>query len=466
MIIVENKEQLETIYEELKVSDSFFVLIPENPFNTSPFNDVSLLFIYLFQYEKTYCLVNTHPDFEFDINLNVFFKKIDTNKSIFVYNKKLFLSFIDNKREELKSNFIDIDFVSYICENKALNLEDITHVTNVYKKFLKQFKNKAINGVIPITSHYEYYEKILHDVYQMYNKYKHFIFSSKEQLLVLDEYFTNNFYDFERNGIFVDYHKLRKHNPNIFIKNNLIYGDYKFYTKTGRPTNAYAKLNLLALNKKTGIRKIFTSRFKDEGLLYQFDYSSFHLKLISILTDELHGVDNMHIHLGNIIYPKLDLTDESNYEKVKGLIFKQLYGGVSKEFMHIAFFKKLSKFVDTLWDEFNTKGFITSKLFKRVIYKKWFDSSINKLTLFNYYIQSFESELCAFIIKDINDYIKNNELQSELILYTYDSFLLDVDKSEISTHLQKIKDIITYNNILTVTTKFGDNYQDLNSIKI
>jgi DNA polymerase I-like protein with 3'-5' exonuclease and polymerase domains len=160
------------------------------------------------------------------------------------------------------------------------------------------------------------------------------------------------------------------------------------------------------------------------------------------------------------------LTDESNYEKVKGLIFKQLYGGVSKEFIHIPFFKKLSKFVDTLWDEFNTKGFITSKLFKRVIYKKWFDSSINKLTLFNYYIQSFESELCAFIIKDINDYIKNNELQSELILYTYDSFLFDIDKSEISTHLQKLKDIITYNNILTVTTKFGDNYQDLNSIKI
>lgn len=467
MIIVDEKAQLDIIYDKLKSSDSFLLLIPTNPFDNSPFNGISLVFIYLFQYEETYCLVHDHPDFDFVVNLQTFFNNIETNRHIYVYNKKLFLSCLDDNKDSLKSNFIDVNFVNYIINNTSISNVDLENVTNVYNKFLTSYKNKNIHSLIPINSHYEYYELLLNNIKKLYTDNKYFLYNSTDLLIKLDEYYTNNYFEFEKNGIYVNHSKLKKFNENIFIKNNIIYNNYIFFTKTGRPTNNYCKFNFLALNKKSGVRKIFESRFEENGLLYQFDYNSFHLKLISVLIDDVQKENNLHLFLGKKLEPNLDLSVKSNYDAIKQIIFRQIYGGVSTEYEHIPFFKKMKIFIDTLWEEYNRENKVYSKIFKRPIYKKWFnaDPTFNKLTLFNYYIQSFESEFCVFIIKDINTYLRNNDLKSKLILYTYDSFLFDIINDE-KSNLKDIKKIIEFNDYFITDISFGKNYDELHKIQL
>lgn len=464
MIIVSNKDEIDNLYNKLKSSDSFFLIVPENPFDNSPHGNISLVFIYLVQYSEEYCIVNTHPDFDLVVDLHVFFNKIETRRFIFVYNKKLFNYFFRAKNIELNSIFIDVNFAKYICDNTSFQHNELENLTNVYRKFISKYRNNPVNGIVPIPSHYEYFQILVNEFKKLYEDNKDFLNECKKLLIVLDEYYTNSFNRFEINGIQVESDNIKKLNKNLYIKDSKIFCNYEFFTRTGRPTNTYSKLNLLALDKKNGVRKFFVSRFKEEGgILYQFDYSSFHLKLISLLIDEWNiDITNLHKYLGNKINPLIDLEDDDNYQNMKGLIFKQIYGGVSKEYLHIDFFKKLNIFTDSLWDDFNRRGYIETKVFGKKIFKKWFlKEGINKFQLVNYYLQSFESEFCSFIIKDINDYIERNCLESKLILYTYDSFLFDMKNSELPTHFNQIKKIITYNETIPVVIKSGKNYQDL-----
>ena len=462
MTIIENEKELDILQNKLTRNESFFLFVPENPFDNSPFNKTSALFVYLCQNEETYCLIGTHSDFDNHINIESFITNIETNKFIYVYNKRLLLSEISCKLNNLKSNFIDVNFASYVTENRKLVLNDEMYLTNTYRKFLSEFGQKMNNEIIPINSHYEYYKLVLESFIFIYDTHKYVLMKNKKLLIHLDEYYTNNYYEFEQHGISVDSKLLKRLNKTVFIKKGKIYSNYKFFTKTGRPTNTFCKLNLLALDKSSNIRKSFVSRFNDDGLLYQFDYNSFHLKLISVLLNINIDEKNLHVYLGKKMFPD-DPTIEYNEIKIK--IFKQLYGGISHEYMNIDFFKKLNDFINQLWETLNGSGVVFTKLFKRPMYKNKLSNDINKITFFNYYIQSFESEFCSNIIYDINQYIKQHNLKSTLILYTYDSFLFDMHKDEYE-YLLQLKKIIEFNNFFDTTMKFGSNYNELNLVKL
>ena len=85
-------------------------------------------------------------------------------------------------------------------------------------------------------------------------------------------------------------------NP-AYIKGSGVFTQYNPYTTKGRPSNRHLNINYSALNKGDGSRECFISR-REGGTLLQFDYESYHIRLI----EKLHGYEfpkgvNTHQHL-------------------------------------------------------------------------------------------------------------------------------------------------------------------------
>ena len=116
-----------------------------------------------------------------------------------------------------------------------------------------------------------------------------------------------------------------------------------------------------------------------------------------------------------------------DYEESKRLSFKYLYGFIPYEVSQLnPFFCRVENYIKELWEEYNNKEFILSDIYSKRIYRKNLDDMNNKL--FNYTIQLMETEnnmkVLSELIPNIQDY------KSKLILYSYDSFLLDFNMED------------------------------------
>jgi hypothetical protein len=142
-----------------------------------------------------------------------------------------------------------------------------------------------------------------------------------------------------------------------------------------------------------------------------------------------------------------------DYKKAKELTFKQLYGGVFKQYGDLEFFRKIQKFVDELWDKFNNEGFIECPISKHKFYKDKLDN-MNPQKLFNYLLQNLETSTNVCILWDIVKLLKGK--RTKLVLYTYDAFLFDVHNEEKEV-IKLIKNVFKKYK-LNVKTKYGSDY--------
>ena len=79
---------------------------------------------------------------------------------------------------------------------------------------------------------------------------------------------------------------------------------------------------------------------------------------------------------------------------------------------------------------------------------------MNPQKLFNYILQNMETSLNIEILFRIFKLLKGRN--TKLVLYTYDSFLFDVDENELPV-LDEIKQVF-YKLKLRITEKNGSNY--------
>ena len=240
----------------------------------------------------------------------------------------------------------------------------------------------------------------------------------------------------------------------------LMYSQYNIFTTTGRPSNRFNTINFAALNKESGIRKMFISRFEKGGLL-EFDFESYHLRIIANLIDYKLPAESAHEYFGKLYFNKPELT-ESEYEESKQINFRQLYGGILPEYEHIDFFRKTKDYINILWDSWKNKGYIESPISGRRLYKKNFPP-LNAQKLFNYLIQLLETEINFKKIFEINQYLEDNQCSTKMVLYTYDSFLFDFDFSDGKKCINGIKKILQKDNFV-VRKYVGSNYHEMAEI--
>ena len=179
------------------------------------------------------------------------------------------------------------------------------------------------------------------------------------------------------------------------------------------------------------------------------DFSAYHPTLCGkIIGEDFIGYDKVVEQLG---------IDKS---EAKQKTFRFLYGGIQEGLEEVDWFKKVSYFIDNLWDEFKTQGYIENPISKKRFYRDKLEN-INKQKLFNYLLQSLETAISVEKLTKVLDLLENQN--TKVVLYVYDSILLDVDKEE-KNILKDIKSILQEDGF-KVGLWYGKNYHELKKLK-
>ena len=124
------------------------------------------------------------------------------------------------------------------------------------------------------------------------------------------------------------------------------------------------------------------------------------------------------------------------------------YMGVFLNNMRIfRFFSKVKAFTQEIWKEFEQKGYIECPISKYRFEKDKL-KEMNPQKLLNYLLQNLETSTNVLILYDIFKILRGKN--TKLVLYVYDSFLLDVDKTEKDT----IKEILEVFKKYKLNVKF------------
>ena len=426
--IIEDKEQL----ERLEVSDQAFIqIVTSNDYYHPKLARVSL--IYYNNSKKGYIFVVNHSEgFNLDLKLvEAFLQKHD---KIYLLDKKLHSYFIDLPKS------IDVQF---ICLDKNNEYSSFECNTPVHKDFyIKHPTLPTLNEIIPISKHYERCECLYFLVKDYFEL---------EMDIELQDKLVEAYKKVEETGIKIDlkcfHDKFQFHNKEYSLLGDTIYSYYNLYNLTGRPTNSFNGVNFLAIPKDQDFRKCFVPK---NDFLVEFDFDAYHLRLISRLIGFEPPKDSMHNYLGRAYFHVAELTPEQ-YKESKAITFKQLYGGIEKQYEHIDFFKSLNQFIEQEWKKYNAhKALIlpTGRILKKL-------PGMNKLKLFNYIVQNLETKENIYKIIEVNKLLSKKK--TKLVLITYDSFLFDFSQDDGKTLLKKIKSILEGEDML-VKHKYGVNY--------
>ena len=228
-----------------------------------------------------------------------------------------------------------------------------------------------------------------------------------------------------------------------------VYTKYNPYTTTGRPSNRHLNVNYSALNKSDGSRECFVSRW-DGGTLLQFDYESYHIRLIAkIVGYEFPKGETAHQHLANLY--------GTDYETAKALTFKYLYGGLDSFAREIPFFQIVDKYIKEVYQKFVISGVLKTPLYGREIHFTKIEGGTEQ-KVFNYLLQALETEVNYKKMSDILTQMSG--MKSKLILYTYDAFLIDAHPMERGEILKLLPTIMEKGGF-PVRIDEGINYNNL-----
>ena len=413
--LIENKEQFEVL-KNSGFKEAFVEVITNNPYQHPTQNSIIGFYVRPIQGHKGYILPISHPECEnlFEDEVYLYLKGLET---IYVRDKKEFLHYTILKQ------LVDITLGSppYIPPQTTAH-------STLYRRFPDLL---TVNQLVPITKHYEVCEQVYDDLEHRVNTVVNPFYNDRATLV---------FNAIERNGIKIDKNEFEKHfHP---VENDVVYTSYNYKTLTTRPSNKFGGVNYAALSHKDGSRKSFIPH---NDIFVEFDIGAYHPTLAAMLVDYDFGSGDIHQAFADMY--KVD------YAKAKELTFKQLYGGVFDNYKDLPFFKATSEYIRTTWETFQTEGVITCPI-SNYEYKRDVLENMNPQKLFNYILQNMETSLNIEVLFRIFKLLKGRN--TKLVLYTYDSFLFDVDKSE-EFLLDDIKEVF-YKLKLQLKEKNGINY--------
>jgi hypothetical protein len=423
--IIETKDQL----DRLGLSKECFVQVITNNQKYHP-KLATPSIIYYHNGSKGYCLSVDHSE-SFKLEYSLIFDFIKNHETVYCYDKKYHSYFLDH------NNLYDLYYNQLIIDGEINKLDTET----VFHAHFEQQNGhlKSLNRIIPITKHYEKYESLK-------EKSEKYMVKIKPTIDV-----TQAYKYVEESGILINNSKVQElyniQQHKYSVQNSIAYTYYNLYNITGRPTNSFNSINFLAIPKEESFRSCFLPK---NNYLVEFDFDAYHPRLIAKELNIDLPEDSLHEYFAKLYFNKNNLTKE-DYKLSKEITFKQLYGGIQLEYANIEFFKKINEFCDKLWYEYNKSGKIV--LPTGLVLNK--EKKLNKLKLFNYYIQNLETKNNFYKINELISILANKE--TKLVLITYDSFLFDFSINDGKDLLIEIKNILQKDKT-PVKYKYGSNY--------
>ena len=346
----------------------------------------------------------------------------------------------------LSTSYIDLAAVAYIHQLNIPVLKDFftPYVNDTYTTF---YNMRNVNRIIPLTVWSNILTDYNTELLPIMN-----VYTPSKQYTYMHE-LLNTLQNIENAGMCIDRTLLSQHFSSDAMrafKSNMVYTEYNPYTATGRPSNRFGGMNFAALNKSDGSRDSFISRYP-LGSLVQMDFEAYHLRLMANeLNVELPSEQSIHTELAKIYFNTMDITEDM-YAESKRRTFEVMYG-MSRETYNFELFEKIHEHRKQY--EYTNTIELPSGITVDVI-------TPNASKLFNYYMQSLEMVRTLPKLTSIINLIKNTT--AHLVLYTYDSILLDMQTMDTEL-LQQIQDILEENKTFPVRVYSGNTYGNIKEI--
>lgn len=426
--IIERQDQLDQLHIG---EDTFIHIIPTNENYHPALQNISLIYVRWIKGHKGYILCIDHSE-SLSLKITDILAKLSKVNNIYTLDKKSVLHHFPT----LSPQLIDVQLISSYHTLQDINVEQ--YESKVETDFKRKYYTEAPSTLIPIAKHYEKYENVYDHIEQTINK----ISENIREYDFLNHYVAPLFYNIEKQGIklskepFIEHFKTLP-NPKFSVSKGKIYTQYNLNTLTGRPSNAFNGINFAALNKTNGERAAF---IPENDFLIEIDFKAYHPTIIA----KLAGYE----FTGNIYDQLANEFPGSTPETIKELVFQQLYGGVRKEFQDKPFFKQVNDYTNRLRINNGTIGTQFGKCFTKQMIE-----NPTPQKLLNYIVQNTETIFNVVQFSAVINFLKDKK--TKIILYTYDSILLDYDSSE--TLLNSITSLLKFN----YSTKTGHNYAEI-----
>ena len=413
--LVETKDQLDRLYSS-SFKEVFIEIIPYDYREHPSQNQICAFYIRPLESSKGFIIPISHSE-TFRGDINKVDKLLNKFEKIYVRDKKEFMHYYP-----LQTLYdITLHTPTYIPE-----------LTQTHHYFHKKYPNpKDASILIPIVKHYEHCEKIFNDLKPHINDNINTFYNNEATMV---------FNAIERSGIRIN---RKEFEQNFYIPNSdFVFTQFNFKTLTRRPSNKFKKINYAALKKDNGERKSF---IPNNDIFVELDISAYHPTLLAHLVHYEFNTDDIHE-----AFSKMYGVD---YKKAKEITFKQLYGGIFKEYKNLEFFKKVQTFIDELWEKFQNDGYIEVPISKWRFERDKLEN-MNPQKLLNYLLQGLETAMNVRILWQILRLLRGKN--TKVVLYTYDSFLFDLDKSEKDTFKEILKIFEKYK--LQTKMNYGTDY--------
>lgn len=429
--VIEKQDQLDKL---TCFGDCFIDFISQNNNFHPKISPLSLIYLRPLNDHKGYIFCLNHSEsFSLDKEYTINWINNNTQK-LFTPDKKKALYYFNNFDKLYDINFIESIPLDKLQTNNCIDF--------YYKK---HYALPNVNCLIPLSKHYEEKENlfglakpIISQFRENNNTYK---FNNNQT--------TQVFFEIENNGIkidkdcFIDCYGGDLKHPEFNILKGKIYSHYNLYTTTSRPSNSYNHINFVALNKNNGERLCYRP---SNDMFIEFDIQGYHPRILGeMINFSFLNTRNTYETLATIL--------DVSYDEAKELTFKQIYGGVWNEYKNKPFFKDIIRITDDIWDTYQFSKYYETK--NRIFA---IDKDMTQSKLLNYIIQSKETSINVEILTEIINYLKDK--QTKLVLYVYDSILIDYAHSDGNQVLSDIKNMIHY----PVNIKTGKNYHNLQKI--
>jgi hypothetical protein len=403
--LVENEEQLKVLINS-GYKEVFIEVISYNSTIHPANNHVSLLYIRPLSTHKGFIICINHSEALNAVNTRI-------NELLNKFN----IIYCRDKKEIL--HYFPLKTLYDINPPPTTYIRPTTDTHDLYYRKYKD--NPEINLIIPIVKHYELCETIFRDLKSNINKIK----TNKTDY---DEFFSSKvsmvFNAIERSGIRICKPTFEEYfHP---VSGEYVYTQFNLRTTTTRPSNKFKNVNYAALNKENGCRKSFIPR---NHRFVEIDISAYHPSLVASLINYNFPTSDIHGHFASLY--------NVDYKKSKELTFKQLYGGVFESYRGIEFFKKVEEYIGKLWSDFKEVGWVECPISGFHFVDAALEN-MNSQKLFNYLLQNLETSTNVLILWDIFNILKGHK--TKLVLYTYDSFLLDYHEDE-NDVLERVREV-------------------------
>lgn len=440
--VVTSFEQLEEIITRNGSIPSVCIPIWDDGRVTSymPHDDIIAYFLSYAPYTEMYILGNGHPDIPIISIYPLYWPKGPL--------------LLDNVRATSycytpEPGIQDTHTQQFVTKGSIKTLQDFyTPYHRIMHQQLPQYAK--IGNVIPITKWIE-----------TVSNYMEYLLSLGTQetpaTIFYDTIVLPTIHWLEASGMKVNPTILKQHYPNAKLCgdcDDIVMTKYNIFTTTGRPSNSFGGINFLALNKTTGSREAFISRFEG-GRLMQFDFDAHHLRL---LAKEMHvpiTTQSVHQMLAEQYFKTTNITKEM-YEQGKQTTFAILYGAEPVTDTP-PLLEQIKKLEHSLWVTYQTDQCFYAPISKRKIIVP--EPSPSKVL--NYFVQCLEFETAIQKLDKLRESFSG--FISKPILYTYDALLIDCAPEE-ARAVKNICEQVLQEGGFPVKLSVGTNYHNLQEL--